>query len=367
MQKGKYLILAPLLSIVVSVFYASEIPKQYLIEGVRYYPMLDGYCAMTALRMNLKYYGLDVEPSFLLNMGWNYGFVYIKSPFYTVAYPDTDPVEEIVFASKLLGFKTEILIHQSREEAKKSLVKYISTDKPVIVQWIPHTVLAYGYRESGDRIIYHDPAQPVNNIMASYLKDTPIGKGEGALMEIAEWEKFPFLWGMRQFQMVVLEPKNPEIKINWKDIWKRNAQKTLGIIKNPYPAYYGLEGIKELIKDLKNISIKDNKKLSEFLRGFKMTFEIGVGFRRNAASFLSGQASLSNDKNLIQASIAFRESAHLFREGLVLINNWINNRVKKYPEGADDVRKALIDTLEKIVNSEQRGAEFLLEASKKDG
>lgn len=360
-KERSFLLIALLLPIISAyILHASEKAGSYIIKGVKYYPMLDGYCAMTALRMNLRYYGVEVEPSLLLNLGWDYGFVYIQTPFYTVAYPDTDPVEEIVYASHLLGFKAKVLIHKSLEKAKNSLVKYISFHKPVLVQWIPHTVLAYGYKENGNRIIYHDPGSPTNNIMAFSLSTRQIEKGEAAQMNIAEWVKMPFLWKTRQFQMVVVQPDDKKIKIDWKKIWKRNAEKTLGFIKNPYPAHYGISGIKEMIKGLKSASFQDSKKLSRLLARYEITFKLGVGFRRDAAAFLAGQASLSKDNNLSHASLAFLESAHLFREGMNLINYWLKN----HPQQAEDARKALIEILEKVVDSEQRGAHFLLEASK---
>ena len=165
---------------------------------------------------------------------------------------------------------------------------------------------------------------------------------------------------MRQFQMVVVEPDDKKIKIDWRKIWKRNAEKTLGVIKNPYPANYGIKGIKEMIKGLKNISFQNNKELAEFLIRYEMTLKLGVGFRRDAAAFLAGQASLLKNNNLSRGSLAFLESAHLFREGMNLIHYWL----KRHPEQAEDARKALIGILERIVDSEQRGAQFLLEASK---
>lgn len=133
--------------------------------------MLDGYCAITSLRMNLDYYGFEVEQSMLLNLGWNYGFFFMSTPFYNAAYPDTDPVEEIVFAAEHLGFKAKVVTHDSLEEAKITLVKYISQNKPVIVQWIPHSVLAYGYKDNGARIIYNDPGEPASTVQQAAFDD----------------------------------------------------------------------------------------------------------------------------------------------------------------------------------------------------
>lgn len=50
----------------------------YFIDSVKHYAMLDGYCAMTALQMNLDYYDVIIDQSFLLNLDWNYGFLLLS-------------------------------------------------------------------------------------------------------------------------------------------------------------------------------------------------------------------------------------------------------------------------------------------------
>lgn len=360
-MKGRFIIIFKSMLFILLVYsnlFCVERKENYIIKGVKYFPMLDGYCAMTALRMNLNYYSMKIDQDILLNLGWNYGFVYIKTPYYSIAYPDTDPVEEIELACKLIGFKTKILTHQSINEAKESLVSYIAQNIPVLVQWIPHTILAYGYKDNGDLIIYHDPGDPINVKMPNTL-EIPMGKGQVTSMEITEWEKMPFLWGMRQYQMVVIEPADRKIDIDWKKIWKRNSKKTLGIIKNPFPANYGVDGIKEMVKDLKQIINKNNDKNLELVKRYDICFKLGVGFRRNAATFLAGQASILKDSNISLASQAFLESAHHFREGFNLIN-WLKN----HPEEYKNVENEIIMILEKIIASEKKGAKFLSKASK---
>lgn len=360
-MNGKFIISFKSLLCILLVYsnlFCLERQESHIIEGVNYFPMLDGYCAMTALRMNLSYYDMNIEQGLLLNLGWNYGFLYMKTPYYAIAYPDTDPVEEIEFACQSIGFKTKILTHKSINEAKESIINYISQDVPVLVQWIPHTILVYGYKANGDSIIYHDPGNPRNVIMPN-MSEFPIGKGQAASMEITDWEKMPFLWGMRQYQMVIIEPAERKIDIDWKKIWKRNSGKTLGIITNPFPSNYGINGIDEMIKDLKQMINQNNEQNLEILKKYDMCFELGVGFRRNAATFLAGQASILKDSNIGFASQAFLESAHQFREGFNLIN-WL----KTHPEEYMNVGNEIILILEKIIASEKKGAEFLLKASK---
>jgi len=332
----------------------------HLINSVNYFAMLDGYCAMTALQMNLDYYDFVIDQSFLLNLGWNYGFLYLKTPYYTVSYPDTDPVEEIVYACSKIGFKTTVLFHKSIKEAREALLNYISRDIPVIIQWVPHTVLAYGYIDSANIVIYNDPG----NYIIQGIEDIngiQFGKGERVSMPISDWEKMPYLWGFRQYQMVIIEPKDKRINVDWKQIWKRNAEKTLGIIENQFPGYYGINGINEIIKDLKININQDISKNVGIVKNFELCFKLGIGFRRDAAAFLSGQASNLNDGNLRFASIEFLKSANYFQQGYNLIN-WFNNNYE--PDKCNQALYEFIKILENIVECERNGANYLLEASK---
>jgi len=356
MEKVIYSIL--ILFIISLPAYSDNNSQSHIIENVKYYPMLDGYCAMTALRMNLDYYGVEVEQSLLLNLGWDYGFFFMSNPFYTVAYPDTDPVEEIVFAAKSLGFKADVIVHNSLYEAKKTLVKYISKDKPVIVQWIPHTVLVYGYSNSGSNIIYHDPGKPGKQTQSSGGVNLTIGMGKEVNKDINEWLGWPQMWEIRQFQMIVIEPDDKKPKIKWQVIWKRNAEKTLGLIKNNYPGYYGIAGLQEMLKSIEAVSTQNKGQQGNILENLEMTFELGVGFRRDAAAFLAGQASVLQNRNLSKASSKFLESAHLFGEGLNLLR-WF----KKHPEKQSQVQKEISQIVRCIIDSEKSAAGFLLKAS----
>lgn len=332
----------------------------YLIDSVNYYAMLDGYCAMTALQMNLDYYGFNMDQSLLLNLGWNYGFMYLKTPYYTIAYPDTDPVEEIVFACNLIGFRATVLVHKTLKEARETIVKYISRDIPVLIQWTPHTILAYGFKDSANVMIYNDPGDYRNQFIDNIDK-IPFGKGENVSMPISDWEKMPYLWGMRQYQIVVIEPKDKKININWKRIWKRNAEKTLGSIKDKYQAFYGIDGMNEIIKDLNAISAKNISKSIEIIKNYEMCFKLGIGFRRDAAAFLAGQASTMIDNDLRLASIEFMKSAQYFRKGYNLIYWFKNNYDQKKGEQAIS---EFIEIFEKIVECEIAGSTYLLKASK---
>lgn len=331
--------------------------ESHMIKNVPYYPMLDGYCAMTALRMNLSYYGIDVDQSLLLNLGWNYGFFFMPNPYYTIAYPCTDPPSEIVHVSPLLGFKATLLTHRSLDEAKASLVKYISKDIPVIVQWIPHTVLAYGFENNGETIIVHDPGDPSSSLI-SKGQWYPLGKGANIKSRMSEWVTEPYYWNYRQFQMVVVQPDTKQPKIDWKKIWKRNAEKTLGTDADAYLNYSGIKGMRSLADGIKNHFNQNEQKFSETLRNFELTFQLGVGFRRNASAFLSGQGVALNNPNLSGASKCFLESAHLFRKGYNLLT-WL----RSHPDQQTTVEKELVEIILKIIGSEEKAANFLLKAA----
>lgn len=338
----------------------SQDKDYYLIDSVNYYAMLDGYCAMTALQMNLDYYGFKIDQSLLLNLGWNYGFMYLKTPFYTIAYPDTDPVEEIVFACNHIGFKATVLIHKTLKESRETIVKYISQDIPVLIQWTPHTILAYGYKDSANVVIYNDPGD-FRNQSVDIIDKIPFGKGENISMPISDWEKMPYLWGMRQYQIVVIEPKDKTININWKVIWKRNAEKTLGSIKNQFQTFFGIDGMNEIIKDLNEISGKNISKCIEIIKNYEMCFKLGIGFRRDAAAFLAGQASTMIDNNLRLASIEFMKSAQYFHKGYNLID-WFNNNYEQ--KSGEQAISEFIEIFEKIVECEIEGSTYLLKALK---
>lgn len=208
-------------------------------------------------------------------------------------------------------------------------------------------------------VVYQGPGdyriQSVDNI-----DQIPFGKRENVSMPISYWEKMPYLWGMRQYQIVVIESKDKTINIKWKGIWKRNAEKTFGSIKNPFQAFYGIDGMNEIFKDLNAISDKDLSKSIEVIKNYEMCFKLGIGFRRDAASFLAGQASSLNDKNLSLASLEFMKSAHYFRKGFNLINWFKNNYEQKK---GDQAINEFIEIFEKIVECETKGATYLLMAS----
>lgn len=336
---------------------ADDAAASHVIENVKYVPMLDSYCATTGLQMILDYCGAEADKSLLLNLGWDYGFFFLSTPFYSMAYPCTEPIAEVAHAARLLGFQTEVLTHTSLEQARAALVKHLRQDRPVLIQWTPHTVLAFGYEDGGDTIIIHDPGEPRAKL-AGKAAAFPFARGPAVKCKISDWVKPPYLWNYRQFQMAVVQPGDKKRSIDWKRIWKRNAQKTLGTDADAYGAFSGVKGIRSLAAAFKNRFARDEKGFREVLKNFQWTFPIGVGFRRNASAFLAGQAAAMNNPHLARASRCFRQSAYLFKEGESLMRH-----LQKHPEKQAELVKAIVAVLLDIAKVEERAAGFLLKAA----
>jgi hypothetical protein len=338
---------------------SSETPTKHIIQDVPYHPMLDGFCAMSSLWMNMDYYGYKTDVASLLNLGWSYGFFYWKTPERNWIYPNTGPVEDLIWAAETLGWDAQLFEHASLEEAKATLIKHISKDIPVIVQWIGHTVFAFGYEETGDVVIYHDPSDPTSVVVKDESQPGYLDIWQAKRMVLSKWEGPPYLWGAFGYHCLVITPPTENKAIDWKAVWKRNAEKTLGTDKNPYPAEYGLEGIHILLEDMNTIQFETDEEKINYLLNFEGVFFLGTGFRREAAAFLAGWASADNNLALQDAAIAFRELAHLYRRGynLVLL-------LKKDKTKADIVMKGYVAILEKIAEFEKKGADALLVAAK---
>ncbi|MHC4694111.1 MAG: C39 family peptidase [Planctomycetota bacterium] len=265
--------------------------KSNMIKNVKYSPMLDGYCAMTCLDMVLQFYGTEVDRSLLLNLGWNYGFFLQQSPYYIGAYPCTEPISEISHASKLLGFTPQILNHTSLEEAKGTIKTYIPQKKPIIIQTISHTMLVIGFENDAEILVVHDPGKLKPDLVPSEdIEWYPLGRGENAKYKSSELLNLPYLWQYRQFQMLIITPDTKQQNIDWKVIYKRNAHKTLGIGSEAYLNFSGIKGIKTLNSGIKNHFGQEAQAFKSTMQHLKWMFELGVGFRRNASTFLSGQA-----------------------------------------------------------------------------
>jgi len=340
---------------------ATNPPESHRIENVPFHPMMEGFCAMTSLWMNLEYYGTAVEVATLLNLGWSHGLFYWKTPERTWIYPNTGPVEEIVHAAPLFGYEAREFKHDTIEAARRTIVDHVSRDIPVIVQWIGHTVLAVGYEKYGEVVIVHNPGEPRS---AMVLDGSRPGWQDSRAYErhdTARWQTPPFSWGVFGYHCIVVRPTTRRIAIDWKAVWRRSADKTLGRIQDPYPALYGLKGLRVLIDDCRQASFDTDDERTVFLMNFEGLFFLGSGFRREAAAFLAGAAAITNDGALTEASRAFRDSTHLCRRGYNLLL-----KLREKQVDAALVHRAVLDLLEKFHDAEKRGAEALMRASASD-
>jgi hypothetical protein len=230
----------------------------------------------------------------------------------------------------------------------------------VIVQWTPHTVVAFGCEQGGDTILIHDPGDPQPKLRTK-PSAAVIGRGEAQRMRIADWEKPPYLWQHRQFQMVVVEPADKEPRIDWKKVWKRNALKTLGTDDGAFQDYSGVRGMRKLAGAIRNrFGHSEDKQFRKTLLNFYGTFQIGVGFRRNASAFLAGHAAALGDESLMGAARCFRKSAHEFRKGENLLK-----LLRRDPEKLVEVQNETAEILLRIAGIEEKAAGLLLQVAKK--
>lgn len=312
--------------------------------------MQGGFCGPTSWRMNFAFYGKRVDASVLYNLGWNYGFEYDVTPGGAVAWPTTYPQEQTEHAARMLGFKMDkkvfpmnptrdrsdqkreaALVEACRKSATRKMIEAIDQGKPVIVHWTPHLVLAYGHE--GDKILFHDPLD--TTVSAEELEGyraLGIGKGSCRKEKTQAWTEGIRSWQEMGCPIYVVEPdpksgRTPE-NIPWKEIWERNAQRTLGIkgkggnVTPGSPAQlFGVPAIRKFAKAIESIFPTEPERYGEW-------GHLGFTARANAAEFLkkkAKEAERAGDeplrKALKTAAVAFAVSADLFHQAKVLVES----------------------------------------------
>jgi hypothetical protein len=289
------------------------------IRDVPYFDMRGGFCTPTVLRMNFEFHGTPVPATVIQNWSWNYGFHLNDQK--RIAFPTTDPVEQIVHAAEVMGYEAVTYTHDSTEEATERIKTLIDEGVPAIVQWIPHSVLAVGY--TGDRLLIHDP-----NDQLAPEQGKAFGNGAFFASRPGTWNRPPALWSVRRFLVIVLRPTDHVVRdydtIDWAPIARRNAQRTLGGQQGP--DWYGVAALRSL---------------AEQPRGdLSLTGYYGWTARQNAALFLRSH----KDANLRTAGQHFNRSAALFR---------------KLYTGDGDSRRQLLE----IADQEEQAAHWLSEAA----
>jgi hypothetical protein len=289
------------------------------LRDVPYFDMRGGFCTPTVLRMNFEFHGAKVPATVIQNWSWNYGFHLNDRK--RIAFPTTDPVEQIAHAAGIMGYEATTYTHDSAAEATARVKALVDDGIPAIVQWIPHSVLAVGY--SGDRLLIHDPHDQLAPEQGKMF-------GNGAFHESqpGTWSRPPALWNVRRYLVIALLPTADAVPdydaIDWSPILKRNAARTLGGRQGPDS--FGVVALRDL---------------ADQPRGdLPLTGYYGWTARQNAAVFLRSHG----DANLRQAGDHFSRSAELFR--------------KVYTHEGD-VR----DHLSRIADEEEQAAHWLTEAA----
>ncbi|MGE0606983.1 MAG: C39 family peptidase [Pirellulales bacterium] len=284
----------------------------HILENVPYCDMDGGFCTPTVLKMNFEFHGLKIPATVLQNLSWNYGFH--LSDDGRIAFPTTDPVEQIEHAAGVMGYEATVHEHDNMAAATARIKKLVDAGQPAIVQWIPHTVLAVGYQ--GSRVLIHDPKDVGNLDQARTF-----GRGAYYASHPDNWTRPPALWQIRGYLVISLRPTADSARdsdsIDWAPILQRNAQRTLG--GRERGANFGVAAIRQLAKRPRG--------------DLPLTGYFGWTARRNAALFLKSQA----DERLRKAGQQFARSASLF-QGIY--------------EGGVDVR----DNLQQIADAEEAAA-----------
>ena len=352
---------------------SDELPKKYIIEGVPYVPMYEYWstCAMSSLEMALEYYGYDYSIMTLMNLGWQYGATLVENEAGPVLMPGAEqPITGILYAAETLGFSTKEINNQTKEEAWETLKTQISGDRPVIIQWTRHTVLAVGYDENGEKaeVIYHNPAPP-KGLLGSYMgvKKVRVKANPGSYVRMKKdkWfgEKYwvnANSYPAKRFEMILLEPPSDKKSIDWKSVLQRNAAKTLGQEDwSSYPPYvwYSVDAFKRAAE-----KVESGGWSREELNSLFSASGWGPASRSHAAAFLSGLGQSSGIDRLKEAARWFERSGYYWQEAR---DTW--NYVKEKPEigKVSNYRKVISGALRKVALAEERAGKALAEAGEK--
>ena len=348
--------------------------------------MEGGFCGPTSWRMNFALEGTQVDASTLYNLGWNYGFEFDENPGGPVAWPTTYPLEQTEHASELMGVKMEKhifpmdptrdrsnrraeakLAEQCRETATKQMIEALDAGKPVVVHWTPHLVLAYGHR--GDKILFHDPLDTTvsREEHAGYVA-LGVGKGVCQAESTKEWTQGIRSWQEMGCPFYVFEKDKNSTSgpdnIPWKEIYERNAQRTLGIpgvggnvaFGSPNQ-HWGIAAIRKFAEKIESIFPREPERYGEW-------GHLGYSSRVNAAEFLKKKHREETDPAtkaaLKTAADSFALSADLFLQAKGLAGQALG-------PGADrqGVASKLKEKLLAIADVEQEGGIALMAASGK--
>ena len=340
---------------------ADIVPEKHVIEDVPYFPMYDYWstCAMTSLEMASSYYGFDYSIMTLMNLGWQYGATFVENQNGPVIMPGAEqPVTGILHAAETLGFSVEEINNQEKEEAWNTLTSFLAEDKPVIIQWTLHTVLAVGYDETGkeNEIIFHNPASPaalLDSYMGLNKSKLKSNIGEFSRMKKSKWfgEKYwqnANSYPPKKYEMIAIKPPNKREEIDLKGVLRRNAYKTLGkrnwTSQPPY-VWYSVDAFEEAAK---NIESGDWSK--EDLKSLFRAGDWGPASRSHASAFLIGLYQKTGIKELREAGQKFEKSGYLWQEANQ-IWEYVESKGQEFENGK--YQSIIAKAFRKISNTER--------------
>jgi len=319
-----------------------ELPTKHIIENVPFMPQITAECTISALRMQLAYYGAVYSQTFLLNLsGWDYAFSY----YYPYVWISLEPVYTVLHVGEILGCKIEHYSNQTYEDAWRTLREFIAQDKTVFIQWRTHSVLAVGYDDEDNLVYLNDPAA------GAYLERENFGAY--VAMSLETFKDFDY-WGTspmgNHYEMLVVVPPKVKPTVSWSDVLTVNA----GYLTS------GTLQMKGFADDLETGFDLTGEYLRERLGGIaSVTFATGWIFREDAAAFIEGLAQMTGSKNLDDASIYLRSTAECFAEGKALLENKLRvGEIPDLPRVAEALRRAA-DYQEKAGESLMKGAKDL--------
>lgn len=345
-----------------------NLPTKHIIKNVSYIPMYDYWatCAITALEMQLKYFGVDYPHSILMNIDWAYGTGYSNSPFNKILCVNSESIDTILYTAKIIGCSITEINNQKKEKAWETLKGYLAQNIPVIIQWTGHTVLAVGYDESPTLskplVIYHNPRSPAKFLESEGYNST---LGAYASMPLDQWMT-PSYWGHhrfspKKFEMIIVKPPKNEVAIPWDEVMVKNAEKTLGLGEwAPNPPYYwsGYEATRKLAED-----IEAGRMTFQNMAKMRIWTTAAPAQRSHASAFLAGfsELTLIDSKYLKKSSEYFELASYKWHE-VNAFWNYAQDHPNKFQE--DAFMKKLAEAFRQISDYEKIAGRALLKGAK---
>jgi len=304
----------------------SELPAKHIIENVPFMPQLTAECTISALRMQLAYYGAVYSQTFLLNLsGWDYAFSYYPPHVWV----SVEPVSTVLWVGEILGCEVEHYSNQTFENAWRTLKEFIAQDKPVFIQWATHSLLAVGYDDEDNLVYLNNPA---GGPAGAYLERENFGAYVSMSLEtfkdIDHWGTSP---RGNRYEMLVVVPLETEPSVPWQRVLAVNA----GYLD------LGTSGMKAFANDLETSFGLTGENLRKRLEGIEGVFATGWTFREDASAFIEGLAQVTRSKNLENTSIYLRSTAECFAEGKALLENKLQaGEIPDLPRVAETLREA---------------------------